>query len=124
MVAAIGTATAIGSIVSAGAAIGATANSPGKRAPHDRSALPFAGKAPLPNWPFGREFLETRAPGRVRNQRPCSRVGERAMPQGPDNPSEAVADPAPSAADPAHTVDGAPTNQAHRDAGDGTLIGS
>jgi hypothetical protein len=37
---------------------------------------------------------------------------------------DVVPDPAASAADPAHTDAGAPTNQAHRDAGDGTLIGS
>ena len=46
------------------------------------------------------------------------------MPEDPKLPSEAVPDPTPSPADPAHTADGAPTNQAHQDAGDGTLVGS
>ena len=46
------------------------------------------------------------------------------MPEDQKLPPEAVPDPASSATDPAHTPDGAPTNRAHRDAGDGTLIGS
>ena len=47
------------------------------------------------------------------------------LPKMPEDQNLAPqAGPKPSAADPAHTESGAPTDQAHRDAGDGTLVGS
>ncbi len=41
-----------------------------------------------------------------------------------DRENKASPDAKPSAEDDAHTDGGAPTDQAHRDAGDGTLTGS
>ena len=41
-----------------------------------------------------------------------------------DHANEAKPDAEPSARDGAHTAGGAPTDQAHQDAGDGTLTGS
>ena len=41
-----------------------------------------------------------------------------------DRENKASPDAEPSAEDDAHTAGGAPTDQAHRDAGDGTLTGS
>ena len=41
-----------------------------------------------------------------------------------DHANKAKPDAEPSAEDGAHTAGGAPTDQAHRDAGDGTLTGS
>jgi hypothetical protein len=46
------------------------------------------------------------------------------MPEDPKSSPDDVPDVQPSAEDPAHTGSGAPTNEAHREVGDGTLIGS
>ena len=46
------------------------------------------------------------------------------MPEDQTRPQESVPDPKPSPDDPLHTATGAPTNAAHADVGDGTLVGS